>query len=204
MNVTGGVGLPLNSRYMGTFQYTNMRSDASNLPFSSNPLVLAQPGIANPLFSAPNRETNTTLFNNVLNTQITSELNSTLKYRYYNYSAEANPAIIFTPRPPNPNSTTGFPDDDPAFRQPTSYTKQNADAEAGVEAAEMAKPGCELRLGTLGAASSETLQRPMRTQARCFLTPSGASRSYTRACNLVSVETMDTLTSTESILTNIG
>ena len=34
VNVTGGVGLPFNSRYMGTFQYTNMRSDASNLPFS--------------------------------------------------------------------------------------------------------------------------------------------------------------------------
>ena len=69
------------------------------------------------------------MFNNVLNTQITSELNSTLKYRYYNYSAEANPAIIFAPRPPNPDSMTGFPDEEAAFRQPSSYTKQNADAE---------------------------------------------------------------------------
>ena len=123
VNVTGGVGLPFNSRYMGTFQYTNMRSDASNLPFSSNPLVTV-PGV-----STPDRETSTTLFNNVLNTQITSELNSTLKYRYYNYSAEANPAIIFAPRAPNPNSMTGFPDEEAAFRQPSSYTKQNADAE---------------------------------------------------------------------------
>ena len=84
MNVTGGVGLPLNSRYMGTFQYTKMTSDQSNLPFSINPFVLA----LNTAFSAPGRETSTILFNNVLSTQITPELKSTLKYRYYNYNAE--------------------------------------------------------------------------------------------------------------------
>ena len=83
VNVTGGVGLPLNSRYMGTFQYNKMTSDQSNLPFSINPFVLA----LNTAFSAPGRETSTTLFNNVLSTQITPELKSTLKYRYYNYNA---------------------------------------------------------------------------------------------------------------------
>ena len=126
VNVTGGVGLPLNSRYMGTFQYNKMTSDQSNLPFSINPFVLALPSGG---FSAPGRETSTTLFNNVLSTQITPELKSALKYRYYNYNAANTPSIIFDPRAPNPDSTAGFPDDKSAFRYPTGYTKQNADAE---------------------------------------------------------------------------
>ena len=96
VNVQGGVGLPLNSRYMGTFQYTNMTSDQSNLPFSINPAVQA----LGTTFSAPSRETSTLLFNNVLNTKITSDLTSTLKYRYYNYKPQNNPAQIFGPRPP--------------------------------------------------------------------------------------------------------
>src|SRR5450759_4857701 len=45
VSVQGGVGLPWNSRYMGTFQYTNMTSDQSSLPFSANPSVNALPGI---------------------------------------------------------------------------------------------------------------------------------------------------------------
>jgi len=126
VNVQGGVGLPFNSRYMGTFQYTRMTSDQSNLPFSINPFVLA---LAGNTFSAPSRETTTLLANNVLNTQITSELKSTLKYRYYNYNPQNSPAIIFPSRAPNPDSTTGFPDDDRAFRIPVDYTKQNADAQ---------------------------------------------------------------------------
>ena len=69
VSVQGGVGLPLNSRYMGTFQYTRMTSDASNLPFTVNPLVVLVPGFSSQM---PDRETETILFNNVLNTQITS------------------------------------------------------------------------------------------------------------------------------------
>ena len=84
VSVSGGVGLPWNSRYMGTFQYTKMTSDATGLPFSGNPLVLAAlPGFGTS-YTTPDRETSTTLFNNVLNTQITSDLKSTLRYRYYN------------------------------------------------------------------------------------------------------------------------
>jgi MtrB/PioB family decaheme-associated outer membrane protein len=125
VNVMGGVGLPWNSRYMGTFQYTKMTSDASGLPFSINPPVQAAVGG----YSTPSRETSTTLFNNVLNTQITSNLTSTLKYRYYSYNAEPNPALVFPPRPGNPDSLLGTPDDELEIRYPTSYTKQNADAE---------------------------------------------------------------------------
>ena len=63
----------------------------------------------------------------MLNTQITSDLKSTLRYRYYNYNAENTPAIITNLRPPNPDSTTGYPDDETALRYPTDYTKQNAE-----------------------------------------------------------------------------
>jgi MtrB/PioB family decaheme-associated outer membrane protein len=125
VSVQGGVGLPFNSRYMGTFQYTNMKSDQSNLPFSINPGVLA----LGTQFLAPSRETNTFLSNNVLFTQLTSNLQSTLKYRYYSYKPEDNPAFIDNPRPPNPDSTLAFPDDDEAIRHPSAYTKQNADAQ---------------------------------------------------------------------------
>jgi len=125
VSVQGGVGLPWNSRYMGTFQYTNMTSDQSSLPFSANPFVNALPGI---ISSTPSRETNTLLSNNVLHTQLTSELQSTLKYRYFNYSAENSPAIV-DHFPPNPDSTSGFPDEEAKIRPPSSYSKQNADAQ---------------------------------------------------------------------------
>lgn len=125
VSLQGGVGLPFNSRYMGTFQYTKMTSDQSNLPFSINPGVLA----LGTQFSAPSRETNTFLSNNVLHTQLTSDLQSTLKYRYYSYKPEQNPAMIIGPRPPNPDSTLSFPDEEGALRFPVEWTKQNADAQ---------------------------------------------------------------------------
>lgn len=124
VSVQGGVGLPFNSRYMGTFQATKMTSDQSSLPFSANPGVLA----LGTTFSAPSRETSTFLSNNVLHTQITPELQSTLKYRYYNYDPENTPAMIIGPRPPNPDSTLS-PDSANAIRFPENYTKQNADAQ---------------------------------------------------------------------------
>ncbi len=125
VSVQGGVGLPLNSRYMGTFQYTRMTADASNLPFTVNPLVVLVPGFSNQM---PDRQTETILFNNVLNTQITQDLTSTLKYRYYNYNAQNTPATV-TNFPPNPDSNSGNPDDENMIRFPTDYTKQNADAQ---------------------------------------------------------------------------
>ena len=128
VSVSGGVGLPWNSRYMGTFQYTKMTSDATSLPFSGNPLVLAAlPGFGT-TYTTPDRETSTTLFNNVLNTQITPDLKSTLRYRYYKYDADNTPATLSN-YPPNPDSTTGAPDDEFAYRNPTDYTKQNASAQ---------------------------------------------------------------------------
>lgn len=128
VNLQGGVGLPFRTRYMGTFQFSRMTADASGLPFSVNPFVLALP---TGTISTPDRKTDTMLFNNVFHTQITDELKSTLKYRYYNYNADDLPAQFLSPRPPNPDSTSGFPDDETAFRHPSSYTKQNVDAQLG-------------------------------------------------------------------------
>jgi len=124
INVTGGVGLPFHSRYMGTFQYTKLSADASNLPFTINPFVTVPPA-----FTEFGRNASTTLWNNVLTTQITPTLQSALKYRYYNYNPSGGPAQIAGDRPPNPDSQLGFPDEEGAIRFPVNFTKQNADAE---------------------------------------------------------------------------
>lgn len=125
LSVQGGVGLPWNSRYMGTFQWTRMTADASNLPYTVNPLVVFNPAFQN---ITPDRQTDTILFNNVINTRLTDNLTSTLKYRYYDYNAQNTPAIT-TFYPPNPDSNSGNPDDELHRHFPTDYTKQNADAQ---------------------------------------------------------------------------
>lgn len=123
INVSGGVGLPWNSRYMGTVQYSRMESDNANLPWSLNPAV---PTVN---FTTPNRDAGTTLSNNVINTQITSDLKSTLRYRYYNYNTfDDTPVTVFPTWYSNPDTnTTATTTAETRF--PTNFTKQNADAE---------------------------------------------------------------------------
>jgi MtrB/PioB family decaheme-associated outer membrane protein len=126
ISVSGGVGLPFNSRYMGTFQYSNLQSDDANLPWTNNTAYGATPS-----FLTPSRDASTTLFNNVLHTQITSDLKSTLRYRYYNYDTkDDSPAVVFAPWYSNPDSksaTNKIADDEERF--PRNFTKQNADAQ---------------------------------------------------------------------------
>lgn len=122
LSVSGGIGLPWNSRYMGTFQYTKMQQQDSILPWTINPLVTA------PDFTTQNRDVNTTLFNNVLNTQITADLKSTLRYRYYDFRYSNNsPVTVVGPWYANPDTNTGAEDTEITY--PKSYTKQNASAE---------------------------------------------------------------------------
>jgi len=135
INVAGGVGLPLNSRYMGTFQYTKMEVDTANLPWTNNPaygVLSGDPTVNWPLNSylTPNRDASTTLWNNVLFTQITPTLKSTLKYRYYNFDSKNNtPATVFPDwGGANPDTNNGV-EDELEFRYPRNYTKQNADAQ---------------------------------------------------------------------------
>jgi len=124
-NVQGGVGLPFNTRYMGTFQYTRMTADASNLPYTVNTAYVSPVGFSN---DTPDRQTDTILFNNVFNTRITDDLTSTLKYRYYDYNAQNTPATIMNYYG-NPDYSSGAVDDEDHRHYPTSYTKQNVDAQ---------------------------------------------------------------------------
>jgi MtrB/PioB family decaheme-associated outer membrane protein len=133
VNVSGGIGLPLNSRYMGTFQYTNMQVDDANLPWTNNTAYGSTPA-----FLTPSRNASTTLFNNVLHTQITSDLKSTVRYRYYNYNTkDDSPAVVFgsiaTPWCGNPDSKSSCNTDN-EMRFPRDFTKQNGNAELAWQA----------------------------------------------------------------------
>ena len=125
VNVSGGVGLPFNSRYMGTFQYTWMQADTANLPWTGNQYYGSTPS-----YLTPNRDANTMLFNNVLHTRITPTLKSTLRYRYYSYDTkDDSPAVVFPNWYSNPDSRSGGPETEEEVRYPRNFSKQNADAE---------------------------------------------------------------------------
>lgn len=123
ISLQGGVGLPFKSRYMGTFQYTNLESDNASLPWTLNPLV---PAVT---FLAPNRDARTMLSNNVLHTDITSELKSTLKYRYYNYDTKDDSPVVVNPVWYSNPDTNGTATATAELRYPRNFTKQNADAQ---------------------------------------------------------------------------
>jgi hypothetical protein len=103
--VTGTLGadLPLNSRYMGTVAYSGMRQNDAFIPFASTGipgLTMANGLPAAALSTIPaivrtqggvgvtslNGSINTLLVNNVVTTQVTSDLKTKLSYRYYDYS----------------------------------------------------------------------------------------------------------------------
>src|SRR6202035_440037 len=113
--VTGNLGaeLPLNSRYMGTVAFSGMRQNDPFLPFSINAVNLAAPGggtlSANALSTIPalirtqagvgvtslNGSINTLLVNNVLTTQVNSDLKTKLSYRYYDYDNQTPELNVF-------------------------------------------------------------------------------------------------------------
>ena len=88
--LSGSAGLPFNSRYMGTVQYSIMTQDDAFMTSTINPLVV--PALLPR--SSLNGNARTTLSNNVLNTKITPELSSTLRYRYYDYHSNQAPMTI--------------------------------------------------------------------------------------------------------------
>jgi MtrB/PioB family decaheme-associated outer membrane protein len=121
LTVTGGAGLPLNSRYMGTFQYSWMTQDDSFLPSTSNPLVAA----AMLGRSSLGGDARTVLSNNVLHTQITPNLDSNLRYRYYDYHSNQSPMTVAGVYA-NPDTGIGL-ETETAY--PVNFNKQNASAE---------------------------------------------------------------------------
>jgi len=123
VNVSGGAGLPFNSRYMGTFQYTWMLQDDPFLPSTVNPALTA----ATLPRSSLGGDARTTLANNVLNTQITSELTSNLRYRYYDYHSNQSPMPITGLCNRADSNSSACTIAVTAF--PTNFTKQNASSE---------------------------------------------------------------------------
>jgi Putative outer membrane beta-barrel porin, MtrB/PioB len=101
--VSGSLGadLPFKSRYMGTVSYSGMRQNDAFLPFASTgiPGLLVNGLPASALSTVPalvrtqggtgvtslNGSINTLLVNNVVTTQVTSDLKTKLSYRYYDY-----------------------------------------------------------------------------------------------------------------------
>jgi MtrB/PioB family decaheme-associated outer membrane protein len=121
VTATAGVGLPLSSRYMGTFQYSWMTQDDTFLASTINPLAV----LATLPRSNLDGDARTILSNNVLHTQITPDLDSKLRYRYYDYHSNQDPmtiANVYTN--PDRNSTLT---DETAW--PLNFNKQNANAE---------------------------------------------------------------------------
>ncbi len=155
--VTGtfGADLPLNSRYMGTLSYSGMRQNDQFLPFTINPGVnlfpnavwnpkvgangsftsLGAPVAGNSLASLPaqslNGSINTLLINNVVTSQITSDLKTKVSYRYYDYDNQT-PQMqfsdwIITDAASAKATTNSYAPVNPLM---VGYIKQNGAAEA--------------------------------------------------------------------------
>jgi MtrB/PioB family decaheme-associated outer membrane protein len=134
-NATLGADLPMKSRYAGTMSYGMMRQNETFLPFTNNTGLGFLINGQNPANSAAlpaaslNGAINTFLTNNVLTTQITSDLKSKLSYRYYDYQ-NGTPELFFSnwvltdAKSANTASTTYAP----VRTISPQYTKQNADA----------------------------------------------------------------------------
>ena len=120
-SLTAGVGLPWNSRYMGTVQYSIAKQDETFLPSNMNPLAT----LAMVSASSLGGDARTTLVNNVLHTRITPNLKSTLRYRYFDYHSRQDP-ITITGAAGNPDTNNNSEDE---VAHPLNFTKQNASAE---------------------------------------------------------------------------
>ncbi len=84
-SITAQVGVDLpgfkSNRYMGTFQFTDMRQNATFLPMTINPALEAAYG-ALPRNNLDG-SIDTTLVNNVITTRLNSQWQNKLTYRYY-------------------------------------------------------------------------------------------------------------------------
>jgi MtrB/PioB family decaheme-associated outer membrane protein len=135
VTATLGADLPLNSRYMGTVSYSGMRQNQQFLPFSINPVTLAGGVQATSLASLPaqslNGEINTLLINNVVTSQITSDLKTKLSYRYYDYDNQTPQLQIadwaITDATSAKGTTNNYAPVNPLM---VGYIKQNGAAEA--------------------------------------------------------------------------
>ncbi|HEY7674045.1 MAG TPA: MtrB/PioB family decaheme-associated outer membrane protein, partial [Burkholderiales bacterium] len=114
------VDLPRQSRLTNTFQYNMMRQNDPFVSTETNGLVLPN---AWPATSA-NAKVNTLLANSVLTTQITKDLKSTLRYRYYDFDNNT-PELLWESYIRADSAVSGSDRRNLAL----AYTKQNAGAE---------------------------------------------------------------------------
>lgn len=117
--LNNAVDLPWRSRYVSTLQYNMMRQNDSFVNTATNGLVPA----ALPALSA-NAKVDTLLTNNVLTTQLTRDLKSTLRYRYYDID-NRTPELLFT----NYVQADSLVSATPRRNLAIAYTKQNASGE---------------------------------------------------------------------------
>src|SRR5262249_39077996 len=143
-SATTGVDLPFNSRYMGTFSFTNMRQNQQFQPFTLTPFSTTGgvpagwsgiPGVpVNSLAALPAQSLNgtidTMLFNNVVTTQVTPDLKFKASYRYYNFD-NGSPEIKFADwmLVDAVSAKNFFGALAPVQSISVSYTKQNAGSE---------------------------------------------------------------------------
>jgi len=132
---TVGVDLPLKSRYMATASYEQMRQNQPFLPFTINPNTGAviNGQNASSLGALPatslNGAINTLTVNNVLTTQLTSDIKSKATYRYYNYSNDT-PEIRFPNWVVNDTiAASNFFGLTPVSSLSLAYTRQNVGEE---------------------------------------------------------------------------
>jgi MtrB/PioB family decaheme-associated outer membrane protein len=136
---TIGADLPYKSRYMGSVSYNVMTQNDPFLPFTSSPLIITNstntasgaPPTAMPA-SSLNGQINTILSNNVVTTQITSDLKNKAVYRIYDYD-NGTPVLRFADWVVTDSklaSVTGSNNSyAPNSTLSPSYTKQNASDE---------------------------------------------------------------------------
>ena len=100
--------LPMQSRYVGTFNFTSMTQNSQFQPMTNNPNAVTSPfgpnwnqvnfGFINGNLGDPTSSLNgqiyTFLSNNVVTTKITPDLTNKLSYRYYDYQNDT-PYIVF-------------------------------------------------------------------------------------------------------------
>jgi MtrB/PioB family decaheme-associated outer membrane protein len=116
---TLGAELPWQSRYAGTVSYTMMRQDAAFIPMSFQVPTFPLPA------SSLNGTINTLLSNNIITTQLTSDLTSKLSYRYYDFENDT-PEFLFPSWISLDRTNTAGAGAEGAIRSlALSYTKQN-------------------------------------------------------------------------------
>jgi hypothetical protein len=137
IHFVAGADLPWKSRYNGAVNYTATRQDQTFVPYTSNTSLNAgnvcitgnttcvPTGVFPFLSNTSGLGNNTLLINNVLTTQLTSDLKSTLRYRYYDFSSTQN--AITTNAWIYADAANAAEDSRTSYG--VSYNKQNASAD---------------------------------------------------------------------------